>query len=359
MKRSSHQLAQLSILVPTYRFDARCRYTLAALAAMASDEIKVLIGDNSGNKAKWDFLRRLRGLHSNVEIFCHKENIGAGRNWRFLLNQSRLPFYIFVGDDDVCTPDYIEASLRAMVSHDDASAAAGRFLMSTSTGALVTANRERLEGSPAERCVNFRIGGGNGIPNSMARRSAIEPYLAYAANHPLKASFFDWMMAYVLLAQGKYYTFDRGIYLYDSSNWDSGNAYWVNNAKFYLAAGLPESFTWFHELYWAIELVHFFRGSYWPVDDPEQRYECARSFHADRMSAFRGLLSSAQNVNAIEQLLAGHPAASDALRALLDTGDFSHPRLFQNFAELLARFDRICAAAYLDYVTSSIERVGT
>jgi hypothetical protein len=347
----------LAILVPTFRFDAEARYSLGAAASMASEDIAICIADNSENPEKWDYLRKLGSLHSNIHIYCHKENIGALRNWRFLLDQSPLSYYLFIGDDDFCTPQYIDAAFQQLEGHPEAVAAAGRFIMITSRNQMMAGNGARMEDSPAQRCVNFQIGGGNSLPNSMARRAAIQPFLDYQAMHPLKASFFDWIMSYTLLAQGKYTTQDRGHYLYDVSNWENPASCWRSNAAFYVAAGLDESFTWFHELYWAVELVHFFRSSYAPLVSENEQRDCAQFFYLNRIREFRRLWTYAPHAEVFRGLLGGYPTARKAVDSIVTNDDAFHPELFAWFTHLLSVFDPMCARAYADYVASSLSAV--
>lgn len=358
--RSSNRAAapsgKLTILVPTYRFDARARHTLAATAALASDEIAVLIADNSEDGGKHEFLKTLRRLHPNVHVFCHERNIGALGNWEFLFGQATLDYYLFIGDDDLCTPPYVETAMRLLDRHADATAAAGAFVMVSSANQMIKGNGARLEDNSRQRCVEFRIGGGNSIPNSMARRAAAQPFIEYARGHPLRASFFDWMMSYTLLAQGKYQVEDQGLYLYDVANWENGEVCWKSNAKFYVAAGLPDAFTWLHELYWAIEFAHFFRGIHSPVKDRRQSDECAQHFYLNRIHEFRRFLSHSANGAVVERMVAHRPKALDAIQALAGNDDALQPAIFELFSEVLAAFDQDCAVAYLDYVTASIEQ---
>ena len=339
MRTAQPVRGRLAILVPTFRFDSRARHTIAATASMASDDIAVLIGDNSEHRAKHDYLRKLANLHPNIHVFCHDKNIGASRNWQFLFDRAVLDSYLFTGDDDFFTPGYVEGALHLLEQHDDASAAAGPFIMVTSANQMILANGGRTEASAYERCVNFPIGGGNSLPNSMARRSAAQPFLDYMFSHPLKASFFDWLMSYTILARGKYYTADQGCYLYDMANWESPESHWKNNSKFYVAAGLPESFNWFHELYWAVEFSHFFRGAYSPVEDPAQRVDCAQFFYSNRIRVFRGQWEAPNSTAGFERLVSQRPGSVDALRALVSNDDAQHPRLFGWFSEVLAAFD--------------------
>ena len=142
---------KLAILVPTYRFDSRARNTLAATVSLASEEVAVLIGDNSENADKWDYLDKLGALHSNIHIHRHKRNIGAARNWRFLLDQTPLAYYLFVGDDDSFTTPYVESAMQLLDENEDASAAAGRFVMVTTANNILTANGARIESTPSQR----------------------------------------------------------------------------------------------------------------------------------------------------------------------------------------------------------------
>jgi hypothetical protein len=357
-RSSSHAHApsgKLTILVPTYRFDARARHTLAATAALASDEVAVVIADNSEDRGKHEFLRMLRRLHPNVHVFCHERNIGALGNWEFLFRQAVLDYYLFIGDDDLCSPPYVESAMRLLDQHADATAAAGAFVMLTSTNQMMRANGARTEDSAYQRCVSFPIGGGNSLPNSMARRPAAQPFIDYARGHPLRASFFDWMMSYSLLAQGKYQVENQGLYLYDITNWEGGEACWKSNAKFYVAAGLPDAFTWLHELYWAVEFAHYFRGIHSPISDRRQSDDCARHFYLNRIHEFRRFLSNPANGAVAERLVSHRPHAVDAMRALAGNDDALQPAIFEWFYEILAAFDQECAVAYLDYASASVE----
>ncbi len=347
---------KLAVLIPTYRFDARARHTIAATASLASEDIAVVIADNSEKPEKWEYLRKLKELHSNVHVFCHKQNIGAGSNWRFLLEQASLEFYLFVGDDDFCTPQYVETALRLLQSDEEASAAAGGFLMVTADNRMLGANRGRTEKAAYDRCAGFLIGGGNSLPNSMGRRSAVQPFLEYNDHHPLKASFFDWIMAYTLLAKGTYRTEDRGYYLYDVSNWQTPESAWSSNARFYAAAGLPEAFTWFHELYWAVEFAHFFRGAYSPVEDRNETLRCAQFFYRDRIQVFRQYWEHPSLGDELRKAVSHRAQAMEGLNALSSNDDALHPRLFDWFNAVLATFDATCALAYSDYVNGSLHR---
>src|SRR5689334_2376447 len=146
---------KVAVLVPTHRFDSRARHALAAAASLANDDVAVLIGDNSESADKRRFLETLSTLNSNVHVFCHKQNIGASRNWRFLFDKADLPYVLSIGDDDVFTPPYLESSLRLLEQHEDAAAAAGPFIMVTSTNKMSIGNGTRTEATAYERCINF------------------------------------------------------------------------------------------------------------------------------------------------------------------------------------------------------------
>jgi glycosyl transferase family 2 len=355
-RQTSTPRGKLAIVVPSYRFDARARHSLASSAALASEEIAVMIADNSESPDKWEFLSSLARLHSNIHIFRHRTNIGASRNWQFLIDKTSLEYCLSLADDDFCTPLYAENALALLERHADAVAAAGPFIMIGSNNSMTVGNSGRAESSAVERCIGFRIGGGNSLPSSVTRRSALLPFIAYVKGHPLKASFFDWIYAYWLLGQGKYYTENKGFFFYDCSNWESGEAYWRNNAKFYVEAGLPETFTLFHELYWAVELAHFFRGGYSPISNSQESAECARFFYLDRMREFRRSLEHVPRARALEDSIRHRAGSIEALRLLVWNDDALHPRLFDWFSEIVAAFDPVCATAYADFARASIER---
>lgn len=345
---------KLALLIPTFRFDARARHGLAAAAALASDDVAVLIADNSEKPEKWAFLDKLAALSDNVHVHCHPENVGALRNWQFLFDRANLPYYQVIGDDDVCMPEAIEAGVSMLDTEPLTATASAPFVMINSRNEMIRANGARLEDTAAARCIAFRIGGGNSLPNSMARRGAVQPFLDYLAAHPLRASFFDWLMGFTLLAAGRYRTTAKGYYFYDVANWESPEACWNSNAGYYRQAGLPEQFTVFHELYWAVETVHFFMGAFSPIANEAERRAATAHVYADRIAEFRAMYRDHRAT--LEKMVESSPGAVEAMQRLVANTDPQRPELFEWFGRILAAFDRDAALAYVDFVQSSLAR---
>jgi hypothetical protein len=57
------QSARLAILLPTFRWSDHVRSTIGSLLGVANEEVVVLIGDNSENKEKRDFLKKIHAIN--------------------------------------------------------------------------------------------------------------------------------------------------------------------------------------------------------------------------------------------------------------------------------------------------------
>jgi hypothetical protein len=75
----------------------------------------------------------------------------------------------------------------------------------------------------------------------------------------------------------------------------------------------------------------------------------------DRMSDFRRRLANEGYLAQVEQLLSRRRCSRDALISLVKNDDAEHPDLLKWFFEVLAAFDAVCATAYFDYTSASLQ----
>jgi len=67
-----------AIILPTYRWNSRVRSLLGVLLGIANEEVVVLVSDNSENKEKRDYLKKIRSINPN--IFCVAQK---NKYWRY------------------------------------------------------------------------------------------------------------------------------------------------------------------------------------------------------------------------------------------------------------------------------------
>lgn len=348
----------LAILVPTYRFDARAKLVIQNVMALASEQVAVLVADNSENPEKWDELARFANGHPNIHVFCHAKNIGAFENWAFLMGQGNTPYVCYVGDDDFVTPDYFPRSVALLNEHPEATLASGLFVQhyrNIEPALINNVGGPRLEATGLERIQQYFLQThGNVVSCCVMRRTAFARHLPYLREHPLVASFFDWVMACGMLAQGSYEKHTEGAYWYDATNWTDPQTAQASDAKFYVEAGLPASFVSFHQLYWAVEMVHYFLGRYAPPLPWAERVQIADFLCRRHAVIFMSNLWQPHRAH-FSALLAHDPEAEAAIDALLAVTDVTDPRLFSNFARVIQAFSPTIAAEYLAFMQGSLQ----
>lgn len=62
-----------------------------------------------------------------MEYFRHGKNIGAGSNWRFILEKTATPFIMFLGSHDYIDSNYVGTVLPALLEDTSVAAATGEL----------------------------------------------------------------------------------------------------------------------------------------------------------------------------------------------------------------------------------------
>ena len=348
---------QLSILAPTFRFNPTARQNLATLAAIGGDDIEVLIGDNSTNIDKWAYLEKIKDLSPNVQVFRHKTDLGAHGNFQFLLKHATGDFCCMAADDDIFTGDYFRAGLDVAKRNSDTAAASGVFMSLTKaaddSASYSFRSTARLEATGLERIKAYH-GGINFIPYCVMRRDSFVAMWRYIEENPLRASYLDQIWAYSTLSEGTYrLDHNNPIYLYINENWATPAACWANDAKFYIALGLPERFTNFHWLSWSFAALHYFHSHYRPTSlRAEEATAIADHLFSHYMAVFKWYYESTPQGYAL--LLADAPEAMQALLALVAETEHAISSLFERFLTIMNAFSPELTVQYATFLKNSL-----
>lgn len=350
------QRLTLSVIVPTLRFDLNARQMLTTVAMAGSAEVQVLIGDNSVDPDKWDFLRNLESTCANVHVFCHSENIGEYGNQCFLLEKATNDLVCLVADDDVLATDYLTATAAILAAETDAVAASGLLIAVTPTADGSPANLiravQRTENTALERIQHYH--GLNLAAYAVARRESILRMSRYVADTPLRTSFMDYIRTYSLLAEGKFRVDDsRPVYLYVNTKWSDEATAWQTSAGYYVACGLPESFQHFHSIAWAVACLHFFLSSYRPSSlDAVEAEQIAILLYERWITDFRA--KHDRDTALHRDTLAGSTAALLALHEFIAVTHATPARRFSQFLLILAAFSPALAERYCSFLKASL-----
>ena len=113
-------MAQLDILIPTYRRPAALAVTLASVAAQGFRPFRVVVSDQSEEAESargaetQAVVRLLRAKGREVELVRNLPRRGMAQQRQFLLEHARGRYALFLDDDVVLEPDVVGRLVRAI-----------------------------------------------------------------------------------------------------------------------------------------------------------------------------------------------------------------------------------------------------
>lgn len=191
----------VSIGMPVYNGERYIRQALDSLLAQTFTDYEIVVSDNASTDATGAICQEYEKKDSRIRYVRQPENLGAARNFKFVLDQATAGYFMWAACDDVRSPDFIEINLRFLQSHPDfvASTCPVRFEGETfdewrmGDGSLASQPWERMAGVlPGHLHANGRF-------YSLMRRDAIK-------NCPVVDQHFlgsDWCVIIHLASQGK------------------------------------------------------------------------------------------------------------------------------------------------------------
>ncbi len=107
----------VSIGIPTYNRPAGLLRVLHEITNQTYSNIEIIVSDNYslGNETE-KAVRKLIQKDQRITYFKQAENIGSFNNYKFLLEQSKGEYFMWVCDDDFRHPEYIAACMQKFAS---------------------------------------------------------------------------------------------------------------------------------------------------------------------------------------------------------------------------------------------------
>lgn len=117
---------EVTIAITTFFRDDLLKDTLNSIGNQTYKNIKIIIGNDNPD--------RLLSIHNlgvfknlDIKVFNQKKNLGELDNLNFLLAQTTTPYFMWISDDDVIHPSFVEWALFYLHLSDSAVAAYSNF----------------------------------------------------------------------------------------------------------------------------------------------------------------------------------------------------------------------------------------
>src|ERR1700735_5195260 len=104
----------LTIGFPVYNGAALLSRALNSLLAQTHRDFILHISDNASNDGNAELWRQFAAQHKRIIYVRQPHNIGPVRNFRFLLQQAKTPFFMWAAHDDRWDPKFVEENIRAV-----------------------------------------------------------------------------------------------------------------------------------------------------------------------------------------------------------------------------------------------------
>jgi len=267
-----------AIILPTYRWNNRVRSLLGVLLGIANEEVAVLISDNSENKEKRDYLKKIRSINPNIFCVAQKTNIGAAENFFFLWSWARNIDYIAqAGDDDFFSQEYFLEAYSYLTNDSNASAAeTGTALLDLGNHQFQAISQPSITGStPLHRIQKWR-----NVPRitmyNMGRKKAIAPAISYLKDCPLHSTTLaENIIDLSRLCFGNFISLrSSGFYAHYPSTLGNEENYY---RLFCQGRNIDPAIIYFFRLFTVIHSYLFLTGTYSPIENRNERLICGET----------------------------------------------------------------------------------
>ncbi|VFR22623.1 TPR domain protein, putative component of TonB system [plant metagenome] len=124
LRCGTHKVRTL-VAVPLYNEEKYVEQTIQSLKAQDADGVHFLLGDNASTDRTLEIAQDAISGDARFEILGHAENVGAFNNFRFLLEQTRSDYFMWLGGHDYLSSNYLSLATRLLDTEPDVSMACG------------------------------------------------------------------------------------------------------------------------------------------------------------------------------------------------------------------------------------------
>ncbi len=147
----------VSIGIPVYNEEIYLTETLRAVKAQTYRSIEVIISDNASTDKTPEIVDRFCGSDVRFRWVRQPRNIGAVKNFQYVLNEARGDYFIWAGGHDTWSPDLISRCIRVLRLETNIALAVPEVVWIDNRNNKLGKSRQQIDtqaaGSPAGRAL--------------------------------------------------------------------------------------------------------------------------------------------------------------------------------------------------------------
>lgn len=129
-------MTQITVGMIVYNGAGYLDETLASLCAQSFPDFTLLISDNASTDATPDILAEWAKKDSRIKIVRQPENIGAVKNFEYVLEHADSEWFMCAAHDDKWSPNYVEALYKTAVENPESNLIVPRVTLTQQDGSV-------------------------------------------------------------------------------------------------------------------------------------------------------------------------------------------------------------------------------
>jgi glycosyltransferase involved in cell wall biosynthesis len=200
----------VTVGMPVFNADKTIRQALDSLVNQTYKNMQIVISDNCSTDSTVNICKEYLKKDHRIVLHQQTENIGAAKNFKFVLNHAAGDFFMWAAGDDTRTLDFIEVNLMFLLKDPTYVASTSPNIHEDQEEIVENIVRYALEGSRVKRFKAFfqLPGASNGIFYSLIRTEVIKS-CPYVENETFWG--WDWIVILYLLTHGPIHRADKGL----------------------------------------------------------------------------------------------------------------------------------------------------
>lgn len=139
-------VAKISVGMPVYNGEMSIRRALDSLLVQSFSDFELIISDNGSSDGTERICREYAERDQRIRYIRQPTNIGAGLNFKFVLDEARSEYFMWAACDDVRSPDFLEFNQKFLSEHSE-------YVASTSPNGFDNRSLDQ------QKLVNFALDG--------------------------------------------------------------------------------------------------------------------------------------------------------------------------------------------------------
>lgn len=122
-------MPRVSIGLPVFNGERHLKNTLDALLKQTFTDFELIISDNASSDETKEICEKYAKKESRIQYIRQSENIGATKNFKFVLDRAVGEYFMWAAADDIRSPDFIELNYKFLSKNSEyvASTTPSRF----------------------------------------------------------------------------------------------------------------------------------------------------------------------------------------------------------------------------------------